>query len=130
MIDLIFLMRRRQPISTHTDILFPYTKHFLARSYLPVFGVCHRLVSRHDPLAITVLYPRQQYVRHYLNSFRREPAISRLVKSEEHTSELQSLMRNSYSVFCLTKKSIKHTTKHNSLYTLSNYRIFLDTQQT
>src|SRR5690606_13220741 len=46
---------------------------------LQVFGVCHGLVSRYDPLAITVLYPLQPYLRHYLNSFRGEPAISRLV---------------------------------------------------
>src|SRR3546814_4395419 len=35
----------------------------------------------------------------------------RFVRSEEHTSELQSLMRNSYAVFCLKKKK-KHTTQH------------------
>src|SRR3546814_8128538 len=35
------------------------------------------------------------------------PAVTR--RSEEHTSELQSLMRNSYAVFCLTKKKTKHT---------------------
>src|SRR3546814_2984636 len=35
------------------------------------------------------------------------PAIDLLVRSEEHTSELQSLMRNSYAVFCLNKKIIK-----------------------
>src|SRR5439155_19670747 len=43
--------------------------------YFSVFGVCHGLVRRHAPLAITVLYPREEYARHYLNSFRREPAI-------------------------------------------------------
>src|SRR5512134_3730479 len=44
-----------------------------------VFGVCHGLVGRHAPLAITVLYPRRCITRHYLNSFRGEPAISRFV---------------------------------------------------
>src|SRR3546814_9469622 len=37
---------------------------------------------------------------------------SGLVRSEEHTSELQSLMRNSYAVFCLTKKKHEHHAKH------------------
>src|SRR3546814_6427547 len=35
------------------------------------------------------------------------------IRSEEHTSELQSLMRISYAVFCLTKKHIQHTKKNN-----------------
>ncbi len=43
---------------------------------LPVFGVCIGLVSRDDPLAETVLYPQQLYMRRYLNSFRGEPAIT------------------------------------------------------
>ena len=47
--------------------------------YSSVFGVCNGLVSRHDPLAITVLYPRRCITRHYLNSFRGEPAISKFV---------------------------------------------------
>src|SRR3546814_5710622 len=40
------------------------------------------------------------------------PALSRHIRSEEHTSELQSLMRISYAVFCLKKKKQKHHTKH------------------
>src|SRR3546814_1143525 len=43
-----------------------------------------------------------------------------LMRSEEHTSELQSLMRNSYAVFCLKKKKTKHTTQyitHISIHT-------------
>lgn len=44
---------------------------------LSVFGVCIGLVSRDGPLAETVLYPQQLYMRRYLNSFRGEPAISR-----------------------------------------------------
>ena len=47
--------------------------------HFTVFGVCHGTVGRCDPLAITVLYPRKWYIRHYLNSFRGEPAISELV---------------------------------------------------
>ena len=47
--------------------------------YFPVFGVCNGLVGLSGPLAITVLYPRRYITRRYLNSFRREPAISRFV---------------------------------------------------
>src|SRR5690625_3684756 len=48
--------------------------------YMSVFGACQRMISRYDPLAMTVLYPQQQHMRHYLNSLRREPAISSLVE--------------------------------------------------
>ena len=47
--------------------------------YFSVFGVCIGLVSLYDPLAETVLYPLEQNTRHYLNSFRGEPAISGFV---------------------------------------------------
>src|SRR3546814_2535277 len=42
------------------------------------------------------------------------PDITRAPRSEEHTSELQSLMRNSYAVFCLTKKTKIHNTPHSA----------------
>ncbi len=62
--------------------LFPFSRRTFAPAVcLPgsdvwVFGVCHGLVRRDVPLAITVLYPPQSYMRRYLNSFRGEPAIS------------------------------------------------------
>src|SRR3546814_9254238 len=71
-----FLMIRRPPRSTRTDTLFPYTTLFRS-----VRGD-HR--DRRDP-------PRA-------------PRVRAGVRSEEHTSELQSLMRKSYAVFCLKKK--------------------------
>src|SRR3546814_15479662 len=75
-----FLMIRRPPRSTRTDTLFPYTTLF--RSIAP--SVAMERVSR----ALTL------------------PGAVRIStkRSEEHTSELQSLMRISYAVFCLTKK--------------------------
>src|SRR3546814_1576891 len=82
-----FLKIRRPPRSTRTDTLFPYTTLF--RSRRPgmgtgVAGRCFRIYGRHQP---------------------GEPdGLQRLGRSEEHTSELQSLMRNSYAVFCLKKK--------------------------
>src|SRR3546814_4027618 len=116
-------MRRRPPRSTRTDTLFPYTTLFrsegiqhhvaglrrgedgaveqrlglLCRMRLIAVGILHPLrpgAERNDPVA-----PHLQIVVH------------RLHRSEEHTSELQSLMRISYAVFCLKKKTtLKHST--------------------
>src|SRR3546814_15086760 len=81
-----FLMIRRPPRSTRTDTLFPYTTLFRSTSYSPR-AVCatrnHPLFSEWPLLHIVVARSR----------------------SEEHTSELQSLMRISYAVFCLKKKN-------------------------
>src|SRR3546814_8189183 len=85
-----FLMIRRPPISTRTDTLFPYTTLF--RSELPGLRnlpIRHRRALRRRPFSF-----RASLCRNAPNSFR----------SEEHTSELQSLMRISYAVFCLKKK--------------------------
>src|SRR3546814_4076410 len=78
---LFFLMIRRPPRSTRTDTLFPYTTLFRSR---PVRGARWR-GSRPCPLR---------------TRGRRGQG-----RSEEHTSELQSLMRISYAVFCLKKKT-------------------------
>src|SRR3546814_18157164 len=87
---MFFLMIRRPPRSTRTDTLFPYTTLFRSTSAPPDRDPDHRrqCVYRH---------PRQQPrpCRH---------ARGKLFRSEEHTSELQSLMRISYAVFCLKKK--------------------------
>src|SRR3546814_3768443 len=82
-----FLMIRRPPRSTRTDTLFPYTTLF-------------RSSWRRS---VPVLCPHQPPVRHR----QRLPACWR--RSEEHTSELQSLMRISYAVFCLKKKKTRAT---------------------
>src|SRR3546814_4915546 len=89
---LFFLMIRRPPRSTRTDTLFPYTTLFRSRG-------THR---RREPA------PHRQAAapRQGRDSppWRRTPAALR-PRSEEHTSELQSLMRISYAVFCLKKKN-------------------------
>src|SRR3546814_7009679 len=93
-----FLMIRRPPRSTRTDTLFPYTTLFRSpfavrprRQDNPVVGpVDHRLAHRSAP-GRNILTPR---------------------RSEEHTSELQSLMRISYAVFCLKKKNITTDNPH------------------
>src|SRR3546814_12025028 len=81
---LFFLMIRRPPRSTRTDTLFPYTTLF--RSPPPLNLKSAREASD------------RKVIRHALA--RSEGNI----RSEEHTSELQSLMRISYAVFCLKKK--------------------------
>src|SRR3546814_4000224 len=79
-----FLMIRRPPRSTRTDTLFPYTTLFRSGLRAP----------RNDVQDVRV--PRAH------GCARAAEAIGR---SEEHTSELQSLMRISYAVFCLKKKN-------------------------
>src|SRR3546814_2017102 len=78
-------MIRRPPRSTRTDTLFPYTTLF--RSVWPKRCDCVRACSRDSRSRTLLKWP----VR----------------RSEEHTSELQSLMRISYAVFCLKKKNNK-----------------------
>src|SRR3546814_8202767 len=94
---IFFLMIRRPPTSTRTDTLFPYTTLFRSpggRRGAP--GV--RPPQRGHPL----LSPRTSRRAGALPGGGPTGLDSR---SEEHTSELQSLMRNSYAVFCLKKKT-------------------------
>src|SRR3546814_8328802 len=93
-------MIRRPPRSTRTDTLFPYTT--LIRSGLPRhYGKGGRLLSgpRYHPSTLQNVPRSVQGL--YLDSQAQRLQIAR---SEEHTSELQSLMRSSYPVFCLKKK--------------------------
>src|SRR3546814_14227463 len=79
--NFVFLMIRRPPRSTRTDTLFPYTTLFRSASlFTNYFNQCTVLSIPGRTFPVQVL------------------------RSEEHTSELQSLMRISYAVFCLKKK--------------------------
>src|SRR3546814_6459760 len=98
-------MIRRPPRSTRTDTLFPYTTLF--RSQVKE-TVRHHKFSELPGLAIYFSDPRSPW-RRGISEYTSGLLVSVLPKrSEEHTSELQSLMRISYAVFCLKKK--KHTT--------------------
>src|SRR3546814_1925357 len=92
-------MIRRPPRSTRTDTLFPYTTLF--RSFPPA--------SRRGR-------NRRRFVPDRDDHQSRLPArrAGRSCRSEEHTSELQSLMRISYAVFCLKKKTT-HTVHTQTL---------------
>src|SRR3546814_10468128 len=89
-------MIRRPPRSTRTDTLFPYTTLF--RSIQCDAGA--EEAGREGEPAKAILRQRQAQPENNAQ----EAARSRRMRSEEHTSELQSLMRNSYAVFCLKKK--------------------------
>src|SRR3546814_16243137 len=89
-IQFFFLMIRRPPISTRTDTLFPYTTLFRSKGCrIPPIGIEAYFAAA----SITFCASSSEYSR-----------------SEEHTSELQSLMRISYAVFCLKKKKITDIT--------------------
>src|SRR3546814_11166887 len=89
-ICVFFLMIRRPPRSTRTDTLFPYTTLF--RSLDSAIRITYRISLRSSSLWEPRHPLLKVFVMHYL------------FRSEEHTSELQSLMRISYAVFCLKKK--------------------------
>src|SRR3546814_3962732 len=108
-------MIRRTPRSTRTDTLFPYTTLF--RSFRSVFnrGV--------DPATFRKSHLGDSLCKHWTktwkpncnwtNGLKHRPMKPPLKRSEEHTSELQSLMRSSYAVFCLKKKKTnKHRPDH------------------
>src|SRR3546814_1661463 len=92
-------MIRRPPRSTRTDTLFPYTTLFRSPVREPVRGL---LRACSGPVILTV--PRS---RGDGSGAGKSPEFRRFRgRSEEHTSELQSLMRISYAVFCLNKKKL------------------------
>src|SRR3546814_2538719 len=107
-------MIRRPPRSTRTDTLFPYTTLFRSASPLPQ-GTCvspqiqwgskgyifYGVVAA-DPIA-SRLAPTGGVMVCMNSVVIRDP-----MRSEEHTSELQSLMRTSYAVFCLKKHNYKY----------------------
>src|SRR3546814_10071100 len=95
-----FLRIRRPPRSTRTDTLFPYTTLFRST------------MRRHHEERRPLLAPRT-IQRQMLAAWRLiQLLFIKSRRSEEHTSELQSLMRISYAVFCLKKKKI---TNHYSI---------------
>src|SRR3546814_3210331 len=97
-------MIRRPPRSTRTDTLFPYTTLF--RSADRISGVAVRRGSAIHRRTTGCLCSAGLWLD--LSWTHADAAQSR--RSEEHTSELQSLMRISYAVFCLKKK--KKTNRH------------------
>src|SRR3546814_3753454 len=111
-------MKRRPPRSTRTDTLFPYTTLFrspwrmilVPAAVFAAFGYLARVIDR--------ARLKQTMQRLLLGGSLAPEAVeaaaeafAERVRSEEHTSELQSLMRISYAVFCLKKKKNKNTSQ-------------------
>src|SRR3546814_7626831 len=120
-------MIRRPPRSTRTDTLFPYTTLF--RSYFERSEFrrnaqrerrAHLVAVDFDPVGVVGLELEIVAAKDIANlelDFER-PTQQTHFRSEEHTSELQSLMRISYAVFCL-KKQQKKTTSTTQQHTLT-----------
>src|SRR3546814_15253262 len=113
---MFFLMIRRPPRSTRTDTLFPYTTLFRSPAHSnPSIEIMSTPIRSADSAWRTSV--------HLWSTMMPCP----LKRSEEHTSELQSLMRISYAVFCLKKKKyndiiityrpIQQCTAPNKIYT-------------
>src|SRR3546814_5868316 len=121
-------MIRRPPRSTPTYTLFPYTTLFrssrtvgqggsTARREISAAGQSGRMTLHPEPVGAYPIHARDNALNGHCGSDR----------SEEHTSELQSLMRISYAVFCLKKQihnssqSTFLTTQHINNYTLNTH---------
>src|SRR3546814_7374834 len=111
-------MIRRPPRSTRTDTLFPYTTLF--RSYVvDVNNVYQGVIAQQDLTSLLLSQGDIQQKRagevvrlDFVKTLHPDMTLDQaqdyfVQRSEEHTSELQSLMRISYAVFCLKKKNIR-----------------------
>src|SRR3546814_1023218 len=108
-------MIRRPPRSTRTDTLFPYTTLFRSKIVTPA-------------LEDYIWNAVERAIAHAYGSFTERPddsgkthlhAAVKKIRSEEHTSELQSLMRISYAVFCLKQK--KNEQQYQPQHTCHHY---------
>src|SRR3546814_2952118 len=98
-IFVFFLMIRRPPRSTRTDTLFPYTTLFRSARHDAAPRAPRRPGARRHRRPRPVREPDG-----VAGGMTAAPKATQAIRSEEHTSELQSLMRLSYAVFCLKKK--------------------------
>src|SRR3546814_10457502 len=135
-------MIRRPPRSTRTDTLFPYTTLFRSPGLSAVIGASRSEleVNTGHFAALDVKGPTSLYyggldwkfinkenlqANSTLHFIKEESRLDSMglnlsdekftLRSEEHTSELQSLMRNSYAVFCLKKNNKQHKTARTPL---------------
>src|SRR3546814_7925478 len=107
-----FLMIRRPPVSTRTDTLFPYTTLFRSSpvaviAWLLLIGATLAVVRAQRERYLTLIFISVIGLvisLGFVHLSAPDLALTQ-IRSEEHTSELQSLMRISYAVFCLKKKT-------------------------
>src|SRR3546814_5392751 len=114
-----FLMIRRPPRPTRTDTLFPYPTLFRSRRHRRRQLGC----LRRDGGRLGGERERGEQGQHGADHKRNRAAEARAFRrsasrSEEHTSELQSLMRSSYAVFCLKKKNNTLQSIHYTVLTM------------
>src|SRR3546814_5703624 len=123
MFTCFFLMILRPPRSTRTDTLFPYTTLFRSVEHVSLVQHAHFepdgffVKAHHLEQSVEKVGDRQ-------DTDELVPAVDDRKRSEEHTSELQSLMRISYAVFCLKKKNKQ---KHSNIYTNKAHVIITNT---
>src|SRR3546814_4856234 len=103
-------MIRRPPRSTLTDTLFPYTTLF--RSTIFASGCLRIQASTFAETVLVASIPVPSGIWTSTSTSGRSDTGKN--RSEEHTSELQSLMRISYAVFCLKKKTKTYNDKYSS----------------
>src|SRR3546814_2829649 len=115
-------MIRRPPRSTRTDTLFPYTTLFRSRAGMNAQSGIEQVNTE----LLTLQKVSDKAMGFIIPSYQRP-----YVRSEEHTSELQSLMRISYAVFCLKKKiqSRNYIHHNNKLHTYIKQLINILTQR-
>src|SRR3546814_7336503 len=111
-------MIRRPPRSTRTDTLFPYTTLFRSLPD-PTLQIANNEMDRMSgPRRSMMIYSIEQEVPLWgKRDLKKTIALAEVerARSEEHTSELQSLMRTSYAVFCLKTKKIQHIKKNRDV---------------
>src|SRR3546814_4665256 len=111
-----FLNLRRPPRSTRTDTLFPFTTLFRSLNLTQAVDARGSLPVQRDPGGLS---------DHAVNddtAARRVFEYGHIARSEEHTSELQSLMRISYAVFCLKNKKSTVVTFRITQYTHKKHK--------
>src|SRR3546814_4165839 len=123
-----FLMIRRPPRSTRTDTLFPYTTLFRSYRFRAGRTQAETQMIEHDtpdtlcPVTLSqsvagdrwnLLILREIFLGNLrFEQIQAHTGATPQIRSEEHTSELQSLMRISYAVFCLKKKKKNNKTQN------------------
>src|SRR3546814_6319433 len=106
-------MIRRPPRSTRTDTLFPYTTLFRSADAVgKLLDMIRQAKKAADEQRVIEKKPYDDAAKAVQTKYK--PLIDK--RSEEHTSELQSLMRISYAVFCLKKKK-----QHNNIQQHTKY---------
>src|SRR3546814_2463846 len=117
-------MIRRPPRSTRTDTLFPYTTLFRSQPDVQAHAGDHAVLQGRPVRQGARAHRGLRAVRHQAIHARGAPRRDPKARSEEHTSELQSLMRISYAVFCLKKKKTNNNTnKHNNKHDIITTQI-------